>query len=80
MGNWQKTLEQVLDGNRDANIRFNDLCHLLERLGFTARQAGGSHCIFKKPNTDLINLQNAGGKAKAYQVRQVREILKKSNP
>jgi len=28
----------------------------------------------------LINLQNASGKAKAYQVRQVRETLKKSQP
>ena len=79
MGNWEKTLAQVLEGQSDANVRHDDLCHLLERLGFTKRQSG-SHGIFKKPGTELINLQNAGGKAKAYQVRQVRETLKKAQP
>ncbi len=76
MGNWKKTLEQVLDGRSDANLRYEDLCHLLERFGFAKRTSGGSHCLFKKPGTDLINLQSADGKAKAYQVRQVRQILK----
>lgn len=74
MANWKKTLDQVLRGDSDANIRYDDLCHLLARLGYDSRQAG-SHNQFRKPGRTLINLQNAGGKAKAYQVRQVREQL-----
>ena len=75
MGHWKKTLEQVKSGDRDAGIRFDDLCHLLTRLGFARRNAGGSHRLFKQPGAALINLQAAGGMAKSYQVRQVREIL-----
>ena len=59
----------------DASIDFDDLCHLLTRLGYERRQSG-SHNIFRKPGFDLINLQNSGGKAKPYQVRQVRDQLK----
>lgn len=77
MGNWKKTLEKVKNGEADANINYADLCHLLKRLGYTGKQGGGSHCIFRKTGSEMINIQNAGGKAKAYQVAQIREILKK---
>jgi hypothetical protein len=35
-----KTLERVLRGNVDPNIRFNDLCALLKHLGFAMRVRG----------------------------------------
>ena len=57
--------------------RYDYLCNLLARLGYTSRQTGG-HNIFRMAGRDLINLQNAGGKAKAYQVRQVREQIQKN--
>jgi len=59
----------------DASIDFDDLCILLTRLGYTRKQ-NGSHNIVRKMGSDLINLQNSGGKAKPYQVRQVRDQLK----
>jgi hypothetical protein len=72
-----KILEAILSGESDANIRFNDLCSTLERLGF-ARRARGSHHIFLHPTVpELINLQAELGKAKRYQVRQVRRILRR---
>jgi predicted RNA binding protein YcfA (HicA-like mRNA interferase family) len=77
MGNWKKTLAKVMSGTADANIRYDDLCHLLRRLGYSNRQSG-SHNVFRHPGRDLLNLQKAGGMAKAYQVTQVREQLKKS--
>ena len=46
------------------------------KLGFTQRQRGGSHIIFQY-GKDFVNLQNFHGKIKGYQVRQVREILKR---
>ena len=64
-----------MTGQSDANIDFDDLCNLLNRLGYSSKQSG-SHNIFRKPGFDLINLQNSGGKAKPYQVRQVRDQLK----
>ena len=77
MGDWKKTLAKVMNGNADANLRYDDLCNLLNRLGYISRQHGGSHRVFRMAGRDLINLQNAGGKAKSYQVRQVRERLSK---
>jgi len=78
MGNWEKTLEQVMSGETDANIGYGDLCVMLRRLGYESRQGGSSHNIFRKPGCDLINLQRTGGGyAKAYQIKQVREQLKK---
>jgi predicted RNA binding protein YcfA (HicA-like mRNA interferase family) len=75
VSNWSKTLEKLMAGQSDASIDFDDVCNLLTRLGYTRRQ-NGSHNIFRKPGSELINLQNSGGKAKPYQVRQVRDQLK----
>jgi hypothetical protein len=75
VSNWRKTLEKLMAGQSDASIDFDDRCNLLTRLGY-ARRHSGSHNIFRKPGFDLINLQNSGGKAKPYQVRQVRDQLK----
>jgi hypothetical protein len=72
MTNWKKTLEKLMTGQSDANIDYEALCNLLNRLGYISKQSG-SHNIFRKPGFDLINLQNSGGKAKPYQVRQVRD-------
>jgi hypothetical protein len=75
MSNWKKTLEKLMTGQSDAGIDFDDLCNLLTRVGYVRKQ-NGSHNIFRKPGLALINLQNSGGKAKPYQVRQVRDQLK----
>ena len=77
MSNWKKTLAKVMSGTADANIRYDDLCRLLLRLGYTASQGGGSHRVFRFVGRDFINLQDAGGIAKSYQVRQVRDQLNK---
>lgn len=77
MGKWKKLVEQILRGTSDANIAFDDLCGLLERLGFD-RRTRGSHNVFRKNGVvEMPNLQRAGGKAKPYQVRQVRDIIVK---
>ena len=70
-----KTLEKLLRGESDANIRFDELCHLLEAKGFRMR-VSGSHHIFTRPGViERINLQREGSKAKSYQVQQIRKIL-----
>jgi predicted RNA binding protein YcfA (HicA-like mRNA interferase family) len=75
VGKQDRVLLQVLGGRADANIRFEDLCNLLLRLGFLERSRG-SHRVFVKPGIEeLINLQREGSKAKPYQVRQVRSVL-----
>ena len=57
-------------------IKFNDLRRCLLRLGFVERIRGSHHIFSKEGVEELINLQRGGSNAKAYQVRQVRAILK----
>jgi predicted RNA binding protein YcfA (HicA-like mRNA interferase family) len=72
-----KTLQRVLSGTSDASIRFDDLCTLLENLGFQKR-VKGSHHIFRKAGVEeKVNLQRDGNNAKPYQVKQVRAVLLK---
>jgi predicted RNA binding protein YcfA (HicA-like mRNA interferase family) len=64
-----KILEKILRGESDANIRFLELCHLLQAKGFRMR-ISGSHHIFTRPGiSERINIQCEGAKAKPYQVR-----------
>ena len=79
MSKAEKTFEKVMSGSSDANISFEDVCNLLLRLGFTFRQQATSHHIFSLGDS-YLNLQpGSGGKAKKYQVRQIREELKRIN-
>jgi hypothetical protein len=79
MGKYEKLLLQILQGSSDSNISFDDLCSLMKKLGFQER-IGGSHHIFRKEGVmEKINLQCDGNKAKAYQVRQVRNVVLKYN-
>ena len=74
----EKTLARLLSGTADAAIRFDDLCHLLESLGFEKR-VRGSHNLFRKNGVEeRINLQRAGTNAKPYQVKQVRAVIQKA--
>jgi virulence-associated protein VapD len=47
MSKYDKLLLQILRGNADANISFDDLCQFLHRLGFEERTRG-SHHMFRK--------------------------------
>jgi predicted RNA binding protein YcfA (HicA-like mRNA interferase family) len=75
MGKYDKLLIQVLTGASDASIDFDELCHLLIRLGFQSRVRGSHHNFFRDGVVERINLQRDGSKAKPYQVRQVRRII-----
>jgi predicted RNA binding protein YcfA (HicA-like mRNA interferase family) len=77
MAQIDKVLERVLRGTADANIEFNDLCKLLESLGFKGRVRGSHHIYFKDGVEEIINLQPKGSQAKPYQVKQVRNIILK---
>jgi len=77
MSKFDKLREKVLDGKSDANINFDDLRNLLLNLGFVERIKGSHHSYRKEGFAEKPNLQRDGNKAKSYQVRQVREVLKK---
>jgi hypothetical protein len=71
-----KILEQILSGRSDANISFESLRTLLGHFGFTERVRGDHHIFVKEGIAEILNLQPlASGKAKPYQVRQVRNVI-----
>ena len=77
MGKFEKILAGILRGASDNNIGFSELRHALQALGF-AERIRGDHFIFVKPGVaEIINLQPRGDKAKAYQVKQVRNLILK---
>jgi hypothetical protein len=74
----KKILDKVLSGLSDRNIRFNDLLKLLSDFGFSQRTKGDHHIFYREGVEEIINLQPLkGGKAKAYQVKQVRVLILK---
>ncbi len=72
-----KTLGRLLSGTSDAAIRFDDVCSLLESLGFEKRVRGSHHLFRKAGVEERINLQREGNNAKPYQVKQVRAVILK---
>ena len=74
----KKTLDKVLGGLADKNIRFQDLKKLMSDLAFSVRIKGDHHIFFKEGIEEIVNLQPlSDGKTKAYQVKQVRVIILK---
>ena len=72
----KKTEGRILDGRGVANIPFADLCALMRALSFSERIKGSHHIFTRTDVQGILNLQpNRDGKAKPYQVKQVREIL-----
>jgi predicted RNA binding protein YcfA (HicA-like mRNA interferase family) len=79
MSKFDKLLVKLLFGSADKNFAFDDLVKVLLSLGFQMRTTAGSHHIFvKKGVVEIINIQPIGSKAKAYQVKQVRELIIKN--
>ncbi|OBQ12856.1 type II toxin-antitoxin system HicA family toxin [Anabaena sp. AL09] len=77
MSQQDKLLAKILSGASDTNISFEQLCQLLIRLGFDERIRGSHHIFTKEGIEEILNLRPKQGKAKAYQVKQVREMLLK---
>ena len=77
MGRSERMFGRVLRGQSDANIPFRDLCRLLEGLGFSQRIRGDHHIFTRAGVDEILNLQPRSGKAKVYQVKQVRAVILK---
>ncbi len=75
MTKFNKLIEKILSGTSDSNIEFNDLLKLLRRFGFTERLKGSHHIFYKSEIKEIINIQPKGKLAKAYQVKQIRNLI-----
>lgn len=77
MSKMDKIRDKILLGFSDANIDFDDLCRLLISYKFNERIKGSHHIFTKDGVEEIINIQPIGSKAKAYQVKQVRNLILK---
>ncbi len=77
MGKLDNIIVAILRGASDSNISFNDLRNLLESLGFESRVKGDHFIYTKQGIAEIINIQPIGNKAKAYQVKQIRQLILK---
>jgi len=71
MSDTSKILAQMR--REPTNVRFSELKKVCRHFFGDPRQDGTSHAVFKTPwiGDPRINIQDAKGKAKPYQVRQV---------
>jgi len=73
------SVEEILSQMRrnPKGVRFSDLSKVCEHFFGTPRQTGSSHRVFKTPwqGDPRVNIQNAKGKAKPYQVKQVLQAI-----
>jgi len=77
MGQYGKLVQRILSGRQDKSIPFSEAVSLMQRLGFSMRIKGSHHIFSQEGIDEIINLQPDGSKAKAYQVRQIRNLLVK---
>jgi hypothetical protein len=75
MGKYEKLIKKIVFGSSDKNIEFDELYNLLLKLDFQVRIKGSHHNFSRKGIIEKINIQKDGNLAKAYQVRQVRNII-----
>ena len=76
--NKRKLLQKALAS--PANLRFAEMIALVQAFGFRLSRTAGSHHIYVHPDVrELVNLQEVGGQAKPYQVRQFLRLVERYN-
>jgi hypothetical protein len=77
MANLIEILEKMC--KNPMGIHFTDLCKVCDHYFGHARQASGSHRVYKTPwiGDPRVNIQNSKGEAKTYQVKQVLKAIER---
>lgn len=76
--NRQKLLRRALASPQ--SLRFAEAINLAKAFGFRIDRISGSHHILKRAGIpELVNLQDVGGMAKPYQVRQLLKLVERHN-
>ncbi len=73
----EKLLRRLASGAL-SNVSFADMLRLAQGLGFSVARISGSHHILQHPAVpELLNLQEVGGQAKPYQIRQLLKLVER---
>lgn len=74
-----KAYDNIMSGKRDNNIKFSDLCYVLNKANFCCRIKGDHYIYSRNDIPEIVNIQPNGNMAKSYQVKQVRLLFKEYN-
>jgi hypothetical protein len=78
MPSLSKIFDIILRGQSDTNVRFADLQRVVRALGFEFRVKGDHFIYWRADVEEILNFQPLrGGKAKPYQVKQLRNLVLK---
>ncbi len=76
--NKRKLLKRISQNPK--NVWFLEMVALVEAFGFRLSRVNGSHHIFTHAAIpELVNLQEVGGQAKPYQIRQFLRLVERYN-
>ncbi len=74
-------IQEILGQMREhpKNLKYNDLCKVCDFYFGEARQSGSSHRVYRTPwkGDPRVNIQNANGMSKTYQVKQVLQAVER---
>ena len=74
MGKLEKLIELFL--RQPPEVKFTDVCYLLEAFDYSERRSKGSHHTFSNPDGKTIAIPKVGGmKVKRVYVKRIIEIL-----
>ena len=77
--NRKRLLKRLAQGSFH-NVAFKDMVNLMQGFGFMLVRVSGSHHIFARPGiAEQVNLQDVGGEAKPYQMRQFLRLVERHN-
>jgi hypothetical protein len=77
--NRKKLLSRLSRGEL-RNVTFTDMVNLVGGFGFELDRIRGGHHVFKHHAVpEMLNLQEVGGEAKPYQIRQFLRIVERHN-
>ena len=77
MSKTDKVKVKLLSGKGYHNFSFSELATLLSGLGFVLDRQEGSHHVWQHSKVkNSVNVQSVHGKAKPYQLRQIRDIIR----
>lgn len=78
MGKLEKLIELFL--RQPPEVKFTDVCYLLEAFEYSEQRSKGSHHTFSNPDGKTIVIPKVGGKkVKRIYVKRIIEILDLSN-
>lgn len=78
MSKWDKLIHRLLSLDKD--MRFDELCRILESYGYTmtAPSGSGSHAVFRKKGKNSITIPRHRSVKKIY-IELVKEIVEEEN-